>query len=131
MPSSQVIGWLEGKVIGIDLLPMDPIEGVEFIQGDFREDEPYQQLLALTKNHGVDLVLSDLAPNLSGNKGIDQPRVIYLLELALEFAQQTLKPGGTLLMKAFMASLEAYVRDLKQHFKIVKWRKPEASRARQ
>ena len=75
--------------------------------------------------------MSDLAPNLSGNKGIDQPRIIYLLELALEFAQQTLIPGGTLLMKAFHGEgLEEYVKSLKKQFKIVKWRKPEASRAK-
>ena len=133
-------GWLQiakalvgpkGKVIGIDLLPIEPIDGVDFIQGDFRDDEPYQKLLELTKDQPVDLVMSDLAPNLSGNKGIDMPRVIYLLDLALEFAQQTLKPEGTLLMKAFHGEgLEAYVKNLKQYFKVVKWRKPEASRAK-
>lgn len=133
-------GWLQvakdlvgpkGKLIGIDLLPVDPIDGVDFIQGDFREDEPYQELLKLTENQPVDLVMSDLAPNLSGNKGIDQPRIIHLLDLAFDFAQQTLRPGGALLMKAFHGEgLEAYVRDLKKHFKVVKWRKPGASRAK-
>jgi len=121
----------KGRVIGIDLLPMDPIEGVEFIQGDFREQEPYEKLLELTKNQPVDLVMSDLAPNLSGNKSIDQPRMLHLLELAQEFAQQSLRRGGTLLMKAFHGEgLEAYVKNLKKEYKIVKWRKPNASRAK-
>lgn len=121
----------KGKVIAIDLLPMDPIPGVDFIQGDFREDEPYRELLALTNNQPVDLVMSDLAPNLSGNRSIDLPRMIHLLDLALEFAQQTLRPGGALVMKAFHGEgLEEYVKNLKKEFKTVKWRKPNASRAK-
>ena len=120
----------KGKVIAMDLLPMDPIIGVDFIQGDFREDESYQELLRLTNHQPVDLVMSDLAPNLSGNKSIDQPRIIHLLDLALEFAKQSLKPGGTLLMKAFHGEgLEDYVKHLKKEFKIVKWQKPNASRS--
>jgi 23S rRNA (uridine2552-2'-O)-methyltransferase len=128
--AAQKVGE-KGKVIAIDLLPMEPIPGVDFIQGDFREDEPYRELLALTNNQPVDLVMSDLAPNLSGNRSIDLPRMIHLLELALEFAQQTLKPGGALVMKAFHGEgLEGYVKNLKKEFKTVKWRKPNASRAK-
>lgn len=131
---SQIAATLvgeKGKVIGIDLLPMDPIPGVDFIQGDFRDDEPYRELLALTNNQPVDLVMSDLAPNLSGNKSIDQPRMLHLLDLALEFAQQSLRPGGALVMKAFHGEgLEEYVKNLKKDFKVVKWRKPAASRAK-
>lgn len=120
----------KGKVIAMDLLPMDPINGVSFIQGDFREDEPYRELLALTNNQPVDLVMSDLAPNLSGNKSIDQPRIIHLLDLTLAFAKQSLKPGGGLLVKAFHGEgLEDYVKDLKKQFKSVKWQKPSASRS--
>jgi 23S rRNA (uridine2552-2'-O)-methyltransferase len=120
----------KGKVIAMDLLPMDPIEGVDFIQGDFRENEPYQALLRLTHNQPVDLVMSDLAPNLSGNKSIDQPRIIHLLDLALDFAKQSLRPGGVLLMKAFHGEgLEDYVKHLKKEFKSVKWQKPSASRS--
>ena len=119
----------KGRVIGLDLLPMDPINGVDFIQGDFTEDEPLAKLLLAINNEKLDVVISDMAPNLSGNKTIDQPRVLYLLELALDFAKQTLKPGGSFVCKIFQGEgSEAFAEELKKHFKVVKWRKPKASK---
>ena len=118
-----------GRVIGLDLLPMDPIDGVDFIQGDFTEDEPLAKLLLAINNEKLDVVISDMAPNLSGNKTIDQPRVLYLLELALDFVKQTLKPGGSFVCKIFQGEgSEAFAKELKKHFKVVKWRKPKASK---
>ncbi|MCP4934575.1 MAG: 23S rRNA methyltransferase, partial [bacterium] len=91
----------KGRVVAMDLLPMQQIQGVEFIQGDFREDEPLTQLRGLLKGDRVDLVLSDMAPNITGIASVDQPRAIYLCELALDFAREQLKPGGTLVVKVF------------------------------
>lgn len=120
----------KGRVIAVDCLDMDPSVGVEFLQGDFTEDAVYQQLLELV-NGEVDLVISDMAPNLSGNKGIDQPRAMYLVELAFDLAQQVLKPGGTFLFKIFHGEgLEQFVKALRPHFTVVKWCKPNASRAK-
>jgi len=91
----------QGKVIALDILPMEPLAAVEFIEGDFREQETLDRLLALLTGRPVDLVISDMAPNTSGIKAIDQPRGIYLAELALDLARQCLRPGGALLLKAF------------------------------
>ena len=121
----------KGLVIASDILPMDPIPGVEFIQGDFTEDECYQQILAILGNRPVDLVISDMAPNMSGMSDIDQPRSMALVDLAVEFANQTLSPGGCLVMKVFQGQgFENLLRELKNQFDKVVSRKPEASRAR-
>ena len=120
-----------GRVIASDILPMDAVAGVEFIQGDFTETEVYEQILAVAGDGGVDLVISDMAPNMSGMKDIDQPRVLYLAELALDLAKTLLKPGGALLVKVFQgAGLDTYQQELKSCFRTVKVRKPRASRAR-
>ena len=91
-------------MVATDILPMDPIGGVEFVQGDFREDAVVAALRALLPERGVDVVLSDMAPNLSGIDAVDQPRSMYLAELALDMAGQVLKPGGTALIKVFQGS---------------------------
>ncbi|WP_305910159.1 23S rRNA (uridine(2552)-2'-O)-methyltransferase RlmE [Methylomarinum roseum] len=119
------------KVIALDLLAIEPIEGVEFIQGDFREDEVLDELYRVLDGEPVDLLLSDMAPNMSGNKAMDQPRAIYLGELALDTAQTVLTKGGTMLIKMFQgAGFDAYLNDVKKYFNSVTIRKPKASRAR-
>ena len=120
-----------GRVIALDLLPMEPLAGVEFIQGDFRETAVLDQLLAALAGRPVDLVLSDLAPNTSGIKAVDQPRGLYLAELALDFAGRCLRPGGDFLVKAFQGEgFDAFLQDLRAAFAAVAPRKPRASRAR-
>ncbi|PVZ71786.1 23S rRNA (uridine(2552)-2'-O)-methyltransferase RlmE [Pelagibaculum spongiae] len=120
-----------GCVVALDILPMDSVPGVDFIQGDFREESVYQQLLDTLNGRQVDLVLSDMAPNHSGAKAVDQPRAIYLCELALEFAKQTLRPGGTLLVKVFQGEgFDEYLRQVRECFGKVQSRKPDSSRAR-
>ena len=133
-------GWSEyaarqvgdkGQVIALDLLPMDTIAGVEFIEGDFREEPVYERLLAVLDGRPVDLVMSDMAPNMSGMKAVDQPRAMYLAELSLELAQKVLKPGGDMLIKAFTGEgLDEFKREIRQHFAKLIVRKPKASRAR-
>jgi 23S rRNA (uridine2552-2'-O)-methyltransferase len=121
----------EGKVFAVDILPMDPIAGVEFIQGDFTSEEILKTLLNHIGNKQIDLVVSDMAPNISGMKVIDQPRSMYLVELAFDFAQQVLKPGGTFLVKIFQGEgFDILLKNLRQSFSEVKIRKPKASRAR-
>jgi 23S rRNA (uridine2552-2'-O)-methyltransferase len=123
-------GRLRGRIIALDLLPMDPIADVVFIQGDFREQETADRLAASLEGAGADVILSDLAPNLSGIAVADAARGLHLLELALEFAALHLKPGGTLLVKAFQGSgFSQFVAELKKHFASVATRKPAASRA--
>jgi 23S rRNA (uridine2552-2'-O)-methyltransferase len=118
-----------GRVVAIDLLPMEPIPGVEFLQGDFTAPETLQALRNLIGSKPIDLVMSDMAPNMSGNRTIDQPRSLALLDEALLFAREVLRPGGDLLLKAFQGEgIDAFTRELKQHFKIVKTLKPKASR---
>lgn len=120
-----------GRVIALDLLPMEPVPGVHFIQGDFREDEVLEQLVAALEGRPVGLVLSDMAPNLSGIAMTDQARSIHLLELALEFSRQYLKTGGDMLVKVFQGSgFEALRRDMEQLFSSVAVRKPDSSRDR-
>ncbi|MCF6807822.1 23S rRNA (uridine(2552)-2'-O)-methyltransferase RlmE [Thiotrichales bacterium 19S9-12] len=120
-----------GKIFALDILPMDPIAGVNFIQGDFTEDEPYQKLLNATNNSTIDWVISDMAPNMSGNKTTDQARSCYLVELAIDFANETLKPHGSFLAKAFQGSgFTELVDILKKQYQSVAIKKPEASRAR-
>lgn len=121
----------KGRVVAMDILPMDPIAGVTMLQGDFREQEVLDQLLALLDGEKVDLILSDMAPNMSGTDIIDQPRAMYLAELGLEFARQVLRPEGDLLMKVFQGSgTEEFFKELKRAFTKISFRKPKASRAR-
>jgi 23S rRNA (uridine2552-2'-O)-methyltransferase len=120
-----------GEVIALDVLPMSEVPGVTFIQGDFREQECLDRLLSALKGRKADLVMSDMAPNLSGIDSVDQPRAMHLAELALEFSAGVLKPGGDLLIKLFQGSgFQELVQDARRRFMSVKMRKPEASRAR-
>ncbi len=126
----KIIGK-KNKVIALDLLPIDPIDGVDFIQGDFREDEVLDELYRVLDGEPVDLVMSDMAPNISGNKEMDQPRSIYLAELALDTAQTVLTKGGTFLIKMFQgAGFDEYKRAVGESFSSVVIRKPKSSRAR-
>ena len=119
-----------GRVIAIDLLPMEPIPGVEFVEGDFTAPETLQALRNLVGSKPVDLVMSDMAPNMSGNRAIDQPRSLGLLDEAVAFAREVLRPGGDLLLKAFQgAGIDALTRELKRDFRTVKTLKPKASRS--
>lgn len=120
-----------GRVIALDLLEMVPLAGVTFIQGDFREDEVLAELVKALDGRPVDLVISDMAPNISGVGMVDQARAMYLAELALEFAVQHLKPGGNFLVKVFQGDgFDEYIRSLRGHFNQVATRKPKASRGR-
>ncbi|GJM14016.1 MAG: ribosomal RNA large subunit methyltransferase E [Pseudohongiella sp.] len=121
----------KGQVIASDILPIDSLPGVDFLQGDFTEDAVLQQLLEMLKEQQADLVISDMAPNMSGMKDIDLPRVMYLAELALDLARTVLKPGGGFLVKVFHGEgIEQLQKELKSSFSSVKVRKPKASRAR-
>ena len=123
-------GEVNGKIIAMDILPMDPIDGVTFLQGDFREQEVADQLNALVGEAQVDLVLSDMAPNLSGIAAADAARCLLLNELALEFCLEHLKDEGVFVTKVFQGSgFSQYVETLKKHFKVVLSRKPQASRS--
>ena len=110
---------------------MEPVTDVHFIQGDFTEEECFNQILAALGDKPVDLVISDMAPNLSGMNDIDQPRAMHLIDLAVDFAEQTLRPGGSLLMKVFQGEgFNELLQRLKQDYVMVLSRKPEASRPR-
>ena len=120
-----------GRVIGLDILPMEALDGVEFIEGDFTEDEPLRRLEAALSGQAVDLVLSDMAPNMSGMAVTDQSRAIHLAELALEFANSHLQPGGDFLVKLFHGEgFDDYIRQVRSLFETVNVRKPDASRSR-
>jgi 23S rRNA (uridine2552-2'-O)-methyltransferase len=120
-----------GRVVAIDILPMAPMAGVEFLQGDFREDEVLAQFETMVGDKPVDLVLSDMAPNKSGMDAVDMPRALYLSELALDFADKHLRTGGTFLIKLFQGvGFDDYVRELRKRYDKVAIRKPEASRKR-
>lgn len=120
-----------GRVIASDILAIEDLTGVEFVLGDFREDEVFDRLLALLPGRGVDVVLSDIAPNMAGMDAIDQPRSMYLCELALDMATRVLKPGGDTLIKTFQgAGFQEFVAAARQHFGKVTFAKPAASRAR-
>ncbi|MCG7870554.1 MAG: 23S rRNA (uridine(2552)-2'-O)-methyltransferase RlmE [Candidatus Thiodiazotropha weberae] len=121
----------KGQVFALDILPMDPIAGVEFIQGDFRETEPLESLRNLLDGAAIDLVISDMAPNVTGMASVDQPRSIYLCELALDFARETLKPGGGFVVKVFQGEgFDDYLREVRSSFTRVVSRKPDSSRAK-
>lgn len=118
-----------GQVYALDILPMLPLANVDFVQGDFREEAVLQQFLKLVQSKPIDLVISDMAPNLSGTRTIDQPRAMYLAELALDFAQQVLKPKGGFIIKTFQGEgFDAYLKLLRQLFRTISIRKPAASR---
>ncbi|MEJ2310290.1 MAG: 23S rRNA (uridine(2552)-2'-O)-methyltransferase RlmE [Gammaproteobacteria bacterium] len=121
----------DGMVFALDILPMDPIPGVHIIEGDFREQAPYDKLLDMLDGRQVDLVISDMAPNISGMAAVDQPRSMYLCELALEFARQTLKPGGDFLVKVFQGEgFDEFFVQMRRSFTKVLTRKPQASRSK-
>ena len=120
-----------GRVVASDILPIDHLAGVEFLQGDFTEQGVLDQLLEMLPEGGADLVMSDMAPNMSGMRDIDQPRVMYLAELALDLARSVLSPGAYFLVKVFHGEgLREYENELKSSFATLKVRKPKASRAR-
>jgi 23S rRNA (uridine2552-2'-O)-methyltransferase len=133
-------GWLQvarslvgrnGLVVGLDLLEIDPLAGVELIQGDFRDPLVLQQLDMVLDNRPVDLVLSDMAPNISGVAAVDQPRAMYLCELALDFCRHSLVEGGGLVTKVFQGEgFDEFYREVKSSFRRVVTRKPKASRAK-
>ncbi|MEK7438615.1 MAG: RlmE family RNA methyltransferase [Pseudomonadota bacterium] len=121
----------KGMVVALDLLPMEPLQGVRFLQGDFREQEVVDALLLALGGSKADLVISDLAPNISGIGVSDQARSMYLAELALEFAGQCLKPGGTFVVKVFQgAGFTEFLLAMRKNFAKVGSRKPDASRGR-
>lgn len=131
---SQVAAKLvgaSGKVFALDILPMDEVSNVSFIQGDFQEAEVLAKFVTLLDNRLLDLVICDMAPNMSGNAVTDQAKSFYLCELALDFATEHLKAGGNFLVKAFQgAGYQEYVTAMREIFTTVQTRKPEASRNR-
>lgn len=121
----------KGQVIACDILAMDPIAGVDFLEGDFREEAVLNALLNRIGGANVDVVLSDMAPNMSGNKTVDQARSMYLVELALDMCHQVLKANGSFVVKVFQgAGFDPFLADVRAAFKTVKVRKPDSSRAR-
>lgn len=119
-----------GRVVALDVIPLDPIDGVDIIEGDFREDDVLRQLTETLGRESLDLVLSDMAPNLSGMKAVDQPRSIYLAELALDFALLRLNRGGAMAVKVYHGEgFDDLVRTMRRHFERVVSRKPKASRS--
>ncbi len=132
--ATELVGG-NGRVVASDILPIDPLPFVEFIQGDFTEESVLNDILdVLNKgenNYKADVVISDMAPNITGVEAIDQPKSIYLCELALDMARQILKPGGSFAIKVFQGDgSDAFLKDVRSSFKQVKIRKPAASRAR-
>jgi len=121
----------KGRVVASDILPMDSIAGVDFVEGDFTEESVLDEILELLEGQQTDLVISDMAPNMSGMKAVDQPRAMYLIELALELACQILKPEGVFVAKVFHGEgFDDFLRDTKRRFQQVVTRKPDASRSR-
>ncbi len=120
-----------GLVVASDILPMDGIAGVTFLKGDFTEEAVFDELMTIIGNRPVDLVISDMAPNMSGMSAVDQPSAMYLVELALDMARQVLKPGGNYAAKVFQGEgFDEYLKDMRSSFQKVVTRKPESSRAR-
>ncbi|KQT07661.1 RlmE family RNA methyltransferase [Ramlibacter sp. Leaf400] len=128
-PGGAAVGQLDGVIVALDLLPMDPVEGVTFLQGDFREPEVVARLEEAVGGRKVDTVVSDMAPNLSGIESADAARISHLVELAVDFAQAHLKPEGALVAKVFHGSgYSQLVKLFKENFRVVKPLKPKASR---
>ena len=131
---AQIAANLIGKngvLVGLDILPIEPMPNATFIQGDFKDEAVYQQLTELLKAEKVDVVLSDMAPNMSGNKDVDQYQAMYLIELAVDFSRQNLKVGGSLLMKVFSGvGFDDLIKQMRQEYEKVVIRKPDASRDR-
>lgn len=131
---SQIAGKLvgsKGLVVASDILPMDVLPDVTFLQGDFREQAVFDELLKILDGRPVDVVISDMAPNTSGNTAVDQPRMIYLCELALDFATRVLSPKGQFLVKVFQGEgFDEYRKSIVDTFEVLKTSKPDASRAR-
>ncbi len=128
--AAELVGH-NGRVVASDILPMDPLPGVEFVQGDFTEEAVLQEILDLMDGARADLVISDMAPNMSGMNSIDQPAAMYLVELALEMARDVLKPNGNFVAKVFQGEgFDQYLSDVRTSFKKVITRKPDSSRAR-
>ena len=121
----------QGSVVAVDILPMNPIAGVYFIQGDFTEEQILAELLKTIENKPVDLVISDMAPNLTGMKAVDQPAVVYLAELAVDLAQQVLTQDGIFIAKLFQGEgFDEFVRNTRKVFNVVSLKKPDASRSK-
>ena len=130
--SQYVTETLKGRarIVAIDILPMDSLPDVEFIQGDFRDDEVLEAITAATGDAGADLVISDMAPNITGTRVVDQPRSMYLAELALDLSRRALKRGGSFVCKVFQGEgFDAFVVDARRSFERVRVMKPKASRA--
>lgn len=127
--AADIVGK-RGSVVAVDMLPMDEISGVELIQGDFLDEQVYEAVLQRVGERALDLVMSDMAPNISGNRSVDQPRAMYLAELAADLAGRTLKPGGAFVVKLFHGEgFDEFVREIRRGYGTVKVRKPKASRA--
>ena len=128
--ATKIVGQ-NGQVIASDILPIEEISGVDFLQGDFTELLVYEELLSLTKGQKMNTVLCDMAPNMSGQLSVDQPKSMYLAELALDMAIKTLTPNGHFIVKVFQGSdFDAYVQIIRQTFKKISIKKPKASRPR-
>ena len=128
--AAKLVGH-KGSVVAVDMLPMNPIAGVDFIQGDFTEEEILTELIEKIQNKLVDLVISDMAPNLTGMKAVDQPAVIYLAELAVDLAQQVLTENGIFIAKLFQGEgFDEFVRNTRKVFNVVGLKKPDASRSK-
>jgi len=120
-----------GLVVASDILPMDGVAGVTFLQGDFTEEAVFDEIMTTIGDRPVDLVISDMAPNMSGMSAVDQPSAMYLVELALDMARQVLKPGGNYVAKVFHGEgFDEYLKDMRSSFQKVVTRKPDSSRAR-
>ncbi|MFT6389012.1 MAG: 23S rRNA (uridine2552-2'-O)-methyltransferase [Cellvibrionaceae bacterium] len=128
--AAQLVG-AKGLVVASDILPMDSLVGVEFVQGDFTEELVFERILDVLNERPVDLVISDMAPNMSGMADIDQPRAMYLIELAFDLAHQVLSPGGSFVAKVFQGEgADTLMRDMRKRYSRFVARKPNASRAR-
>ena len=128
--AAKMVGH-KGTVVAVDILPMNPIAGVSFIQGDFTEEDILAELLEKIGNEPVDLVISDMAPNLTGMKAVDQPAVVYLADLAVDLAQQVLTEDGTFIAKLFQGEgFDEFVRNTRKVFNVVSLKKPDASRSK-